>query len=461
LLDRNVSFDVQQHRDCIQRRIEHSGAVDFFNLLTGPELLEMTESLLPEHRERLYPPTLALSMFMKQALHEDRSCQRAVNDWAAQRVAEGLSVHSVSTGAYCRARARLPLQMITTLTRASGRVLSERAKSGWRWQGRPVKLADGTGISMPDSPANQGCFPQPSSQAKGVGFPLARLVGVVCLSTGAVLQAAIGPHSGKGRSELDLFRSLVTALSPGDMLLADALYCNYFLIATLQTIGVDVLFEQHGARTTDFRRGEALGKRDHQVHWQKPKTRPDWMTREQYQAFPEQLLVRELRVGGRILVTTLLSPRETCKRELHRLYERRWNIELDLRCIKTTLRMETLSCKTPEMIEKELWVYLLAYNLIRVLMAQAAHAAGVQPRELSFKHTVQIWTAWTSQTLAALATRQHVELFRLIAQIRVANRPKRVEPRARKRRPKPFPWLKVPRTRARRKIRKRRHRLYA
>ena len=185
------------------------------------------------------------------------------------------------------------------------------------------------------------------------------------------------------------------------------------------------------------------------------------MTREQYQAFPEQLLVRELRVGGRILVTTLLSPRETCKRELHRLYERRWNIELDLRCIKTTLRMETLSCKNPEMIEKELWVYLLAYNLIRVLMAQAAHVAGIQPRELSFKHTVQIWTAWTSQTLAALATRQHVELFRLIAQIRVANRPKRVEPRARKRRPKPFPWLKVPRTRARRKIRKRRHRLYA
>ena len=134
-------------------------------------------------------------------------------------------------------------------------------------------------------------------------------------------------------------------------------------------------------------------------------------------------MVRELRVGRRILVTTVLKPREASKRELHRLYERRWNIERDLRCIKTTLRMETLSCKSPELIQKDLWVYLLAYNLIRVLMAQAAHTVGVRPRELSFKHTVQIWTAWTSQTLAALATRQHDELFRLIAQLRVANRP--------------------------------------
>ena len=461
MLDRTVSFPAHQHQDGIQRRIDRSGAVDFFNLLTGPELLEMTESLLPEHRERLYPPTLALSMFMKQALNEDRSCQRAVNDWAAQRVAEGLSVHSVSTGAYCRARARLPLQMMIALTRASGRALCERAKFGWRWRGRQVKLADGTGISMPDTRANQACFPQPTSQAHGVGFPLARLVGVICLSTGAILEAALGPHSGKGRSELDLFRSLLAALSPGDMLLADALYCNFFLIARLQAIGVDVLFEQHGARITDFRRGKPLGKRDHQVHWHKPKIRPSWMSPEQYRAFPDQLLVREVRVGGRVLVTTLLKPRAVSKRELHKLYERRWNIELDLRCIKTTLRMETLSCKTPEMVQKELWVYLLAYNLIRVLMAQAAHTAGVQPRELSFKHTVQIWAAWTSQTLAALTTTHHVELFRLIAQLRVANRPKRVEPRARKRRPKPFPWLKTPRVRARRQIRKRRHRLYA
>lgn len=459
--DRNGAFHSQQRRNGIRGRIDRAGAVDFFNLLTGPELLEMTEALLPEHRERLYPPTQVLAMFIKQALEEDRSCQRAVNAWAGQRVAEGLRVHSVSTGAYCHARARLPLEMVSGLARQSARLLSERAHRSWHWHGRRVKLADGTGISMPDTPANQARYPQPSSQAKGVGFPLARLVGIICLSTGAVLEAAIGPYAGKGHSELGLFRSLLHTLSAGELLLADALYCNYFLIATLQTAGVDVLFEQHGSRITDFRRGEALGKRDHRVKWPKPKVRPAWMSREQYRAFPETLTVRELRVGGRVLVTTLLEPREASKAELAKLYERRWNIELDLRCIKTTLRMETLSCKSPAMIHKELWVYLLAYNLIRLLMAQAAYNAGIQPRQVSFKHTVQMWTTWTSQNLPALDATGHAELFRLIGQRRVGNRPRRVEPRARKRRPKPFPWLKIPRARARRKIRRHRHRLYA
>jgi len=197
--------------------------VDFFNLLTGPELLEMTEAHLPEHRERLYPPTVALSMFMKQALEEDRSCQRAVNAWAGQRAAEGLSVRSIRTGAYCRARGRLPLQMLVALTRESGRLLSKRAQRAWRWRGRCVKLADGTGISMPDTAQNQACYPQPSTQAQGVGFPLARLVGIVCLSTGAVLETAVGPYAGKGQSELDLFRSLLPTLCAHDVLLADAL----------------------------------------------------------------------------------------------------------------------------------------------------------------------------------------------------------------------------------------------
>ena len=435
--------------------------MNFFNILNGPQLLEMTETHLPEHRERLYPPTVALSMFMKQALEEDRSCQRAVNAWAAQRAAEGLSVQSIRTGAYCRARARLPLEMIRALTRESGGQLCARAQRYWRWRGRCVKLADGTGISMPDTAANQTCYPQPSTQAEGVGFPLARLAGIICLSTGAVLEAAIGPHAGKGHSELGLFRSLCAALSAGDVLLADALYCNYFLIATLQAAGVDVLFEQHGSRITDFRRGQGLGKRDHRVHWPKPKMRPEWMTRQQYEAFPEQLTVRELKVNGRVLVTTLLEPRKAAKRELAELYERRWNIELDLRAIKTTLGMETLSCKSPAMVQKELWVYLLAYNLIRLLMVQAAHNAGMHPRELSFKHTVQMWTAWTSQTLAALTSAQHSELFRLIAQLKVGNRPGRIEPRARKRRPKSFPWLKVPRALARRQIRRYGHLLCA
>ena len=161
--DRNAEYRAQQHRKFIGRRVGRIGAVDFFNLLTGPELLETTESHLPEHRERLYPPTVALSMFMRQALNADGSCQKAVNGWAAQREAEGLGVQSVRTGAYCRARQRLPAQMVTALTRETGRLVSQRAKAGWRWRGRTVKLVDGTGISMPDTVENQACYPQPSS----------------------------------------------------------------------------------------------------------------------------------------------------------------------------------------------------------------------------------------------------------------------------------------------------------
>ena len=327
--------------------------MDFFNLLTGPELLEMTETYQPEHRERLYPPTVTLSMFMKQALEVDRSCQRAVDAWAAQRAAEGLSIHSIRTGAYCRARSRLPLQMISALTRESGRLVSARSQHGWRWRGRCVKLADGTAISMPDTPANQARYPQPHSQARGVGFPLMGLAGIICLSTGAVLELAIGAYANPGQSEQDLFRSLWSTLRPGD-----------------------VLFEQHGSRITDFRRGKALGRRDHVVRWLKPTMRPQWMSREEYRAFPEQLTVRETKVAGHVLVTTMLDARSVCKSELARLYGQRWHIELDLRNIKTTLGMEVLRCLTPQMVEKELWVSLLAYNLIRLLMAQAAHSAG-------------------------------------------------------------------------------------
>lgn len=175
-------------------------------------MLDTTEALLPEHRERLYPPTVALAMFMRQTLEADGSCQKAVNGWAAQRTADGLSACSVRTGAYCKAGQRLPLEMVTALTRKTGELLSRQALRPWQWRGRAVKLVDGTGLSMPDTPENQAAYPQPSTQAPGVGFPLARLVAVICLATGAALDAAIGPHSGKGSGELALVRSLLGRL---------------------------------------------------------------------------------------------------------------------------------------------------------------------------------------------------------------------------------------------------------
>ena len=449
-MDRNARNVLHQRQTSIGRKARSTQAVAFFNVLTSTELLGTTEALLPEYRERLYPPTVTLSMFMRQVLEADGSCQKAVNGWAAQRVADGLSPCSVHTGGFCRARQRLPLEMISGLTRETGCLLSKKALAQWLWRGRMVKLVDGTGISMPDTPENQACYPQPSTQAPGVGFPLARLVMVICLATGAALDVAVGPHSGKGSGELGLVRRLLKGFSPGDVMLADALYCTYFLIATLMAADVDVLFEQNGSRITDFRRGQSLGTRDHLVRWTKPVARPEWMTPEQYEQFPDELTVREAKVAHQVLVTTLLDHRHVSKDDLSALYARRWNVELDLRNLKTTTGMDVLSCQTPQMNEKQLWVHLLAYNVIRLLMAQAACNAGMDPRDLSFKHTVQLWTEWVSRGLSA--ARDCGRLFTLIAQCKVGNRAGRIEPRMRKRRPKPYPWLKVPRTQTRRKI---------
>ncbi|UUZ73864.1 IS4 family transposase [Polaromonas sp. P1(28)-8] len=453
-MDRNAQSVLQQRRSSIGRRGRSTEAVEFFNILTSPELLETTEALLPEHRERLYPPTVALSMFMRQVLEADGSCQKAVNGWGRSSAADGLSPCSVRTGGYCRARQRLPLEMVSALTRQTGRLLSQKALAPWLWRGRAVKLVDGTGLSMPDTPENQALYPQPGTQAPGVGFPLARLVMVICLATGAALDAAIGPHSGKGSGELGLVRRLLAGFRPGDVMLADALYCNYFLIATLMAAGVDVLFEQHGSRITDFRRGQSLGTREHIVRWPKP-ARPEWMAPEQHAQFPDELTLREVKVDHQVLVTTLLDHRQVCKDDLSALYARRWNVELDLRNLKTTTGMDVLSCQTPQMNEKQLWVHLLAYNVIRLLMAQAACNAGVDPRGLSFKHTVQLWTEWVARGLSA--TKDSQRLFTLIAQCRVGHRPGRIEPRMRKRRPKPYPWLKVPRAKARRQVQKHGH----
>ena len=449
-MDRNARNVLHQRRSNIGRQAKATEAVEFFNVLTSPELLQTTEALLPEHRERLYPPTVTLSMFMRQVLEADGSCQKAVNGWAAQRAADGLTACSVRTGGYCRARQRLPLEMLSALTRETGRLLSQKALGQWLWRGRAVKLVDGTGLSMPDTQENQAVYPQPSTQASGVGFPLARLVMVICLATGAALDTAIGPHQGKGSGELGLVRRLLDGFNPGDVMLADALYCNYFLIAALMAKGVDVLFEQNGSRITDFRRGESLGTRDHIVRWPKPATRPQWMTPEQYDNAPDAITLREVKVAHQVLVTTLLDHRRVSKDDLSALYARRWNVELDLRNLKTTTGMDILSCQTPQMNEKQLWVHLLAYNVIRLLMAQAACNANVDPRSLSFKHTVQLWTEWVARGLSSANDRHR--LFALIAQCKVGQRPGRIAPRMRKRRPKPYPWLKVPRAQARQQV---------
>lgn len=446
-----------------QKRIRHhavnSDSYTFFNQLTGPDFLEQVESLLPEHRERLFPPTETLSMFLAQAMNEDSSCQKAVNDAAIIRLRGGLPLCSTNTGSYCQARQRLPLEMIKSLACYTGVTMAANTPGAWHWRGRPVRLVDGATVSMPDTEENQSIYPQPSSQKPGLGFPICRLVGIICLGSGALLNTAIGPCRGKGGDEQSLLRSLLDTLNPGDIIMGDAFYATYFLLCALQEKGVDAVFEQHGSRkrSTDFRLGKRLGKQDHLITLEKPKCRPDWMSQEAYDQAPDRLLVRELHTGGKTLVTTLLDSKTVSKADLKAFYQGRWNVEVDLRHIKTTLGMEILSCRTPEMVEKEIWVYLLAYNLIRVMMAQAALLSDILPRQLSFKHALQLWVTWLAASREGYDDHQLTEVFFLMAQQKVGKRPGRIEPRAVKRRPKPFPLLTKIRGVAREDVKKNGH----
>lgn len=445
----------QQHR--IQKYTQKSDASHFLSQLTCPELSTFISSRLPKHRKRLYPPTETLSLFLAQALNTDRSCQKAVNDAVVSRIIKGLPLSSTHTGAYCRARKRLPLTIISETARYTSQLIDDQMAETWLWQGRRVRLVDGTTMTMPDTPANQRRYPQQSTQKQGLGFPICRMVGIICLSSGAVLNASMGSYQGKGSSEQTLLRNMLNTFKSGDLILGDAFYGTYFLLAHLLDKGIDAVFEQMGVRkcVTDFRKGKRLGTKDHIVTLTKPKKRPDWMPKEDFIHAPESLSIRELKVKGKILITTLLSSRKVPKSTLKTLYKRRWDIEVDLRAIKTTMGMERLSCKTPEMNEKEMWIYLLAYHLIRWLMCQSALLADLLPRQISFKHTLQLWLAWKQQEADSLDNQRL--LFIRVAQQQVGKRSGRIEPRVLKRRPKAYPFLRVPRAEAREKVRKNGH----
>ena len=441
------------------RRIKKYGSqcdsYSFFNLLTSDLLFEELESRLPPHRERLYPPTETLSMFLSQAMSQDRSCQNVVNRHAVRCLAGGLPVSSTHTGGYCRARQRLPLEMVQGLARFLGGHLDGRVSDEWLWNHRRVRIVDGTTITLPDTRANQAAYPQQRGQKPGLGFPICRIVGITSLENGALIDAAVGRFNGKGGDEQTLLRSLWETFSPGDIVLADAFFATYFFIADMQSKGIDLLMEQHGARrlSTDFRRGKRLGVKDHMIEIAKPKLRPAWMSEEAYAAAPASLRVREFRTKGKVMVTTMSCCKRYSKHELAELYKKRWNVELDIRHIKDTLGMNILSCKTPEMALKELWVYLLAYNLLRVLMAQSASFHDILPRQLSFKHCLQLWL-WALVEIELMDERAIRGLMNIMAQQTIGKRPGRIEPRAVKRRPKAYPLLTIPREEAQQCVKK-------
>ena len=317
---------------------------------------------------------------------------------------------------------------------------------------------------MPDTPANQRAFPQHSNQKRGCGFPIARIVVLLSLATGSVLDAAIGASKGKLTGEHALFRSLHGRLKRGDIVLADAYYSSFDEVMALVQMGVDVVMRQTANRATDFSRGTKLGHEDHLIEWHRHRNRWKWMSRETFAALPRVLLMRELRVrvakrGFRtkefVVVTTLVDAREYPREELAGLYRARWHAELDIRSIKQTMRMDVLRCKTPDLVRKEIWAHLLVYNLIRGAMAEAARRHNVMPRQISLQGARQTLKAFRAElnrvpTRAALALTEAV--LGAIAYHRVGDRPDRVEPRVVKRRPKPYPRMQVPRKLARKRL---------
>jgi hypothetical protein len=406
------------------------------------------------YRDRVYAPLRTLELFIGQALSADEACQDAVARNLSERTARGVSQCSLNTGPYCKARQRLPLELIVKVQRALAGRLERAQPAGWRWQGRSVKLLDGTTVSMPDTPANQQAFPQSRNQQPGLGFPVARLVAILSLGHAGVLDWAMGPCRGEDTSEQALFRQLLPGLNRGELVLADGYHCTYWTLAMLKARGIDVLMHQHVRRAYDFRRGKRLGRGDHIVQWLRPQ-RPAWMDKQTYAAMPEGFSVREVRVNARVLVTTLLDAHIAPANELDRLYASRWNIEVDLRSIKAEMGMDILRCKSPEMIRKEVGVHLLAYTLVRAVMAQAASLAGVLARSLSFKRSVQLLNAYHQQlrhSAGARALLMIAHVLGALAALPLPWRPYRIEPRAIKRRPKPHRLLTLPRPLARLQI---------
>ena len=433
-----------------------------------------------EYRDCLFTPLITLWTFLAQVLNPDGSCRQAVAKLLAFLAASKCSGREFQrdTGPYCKARQRLPETLVAQLARDAGEQLHRRhpaageasAAAGRLLGGRTVKVVDGTTVSMPDTPANQHDYPQPAPQKPGLGFPMARLVAILSLNCAAVLALAIGPYAGKQSGELALFRSLwedtAAALEAGDVLLGDRYYASYWTIASLLRRGVDSLFRQHQRRKSDFRAGRRLGKHDHLIVLRRPSAPPDWMDATTFEQMPETLTVREVRLvvaqcGFRVrtlvLVTTLLDAQLYSKQELAEAFRCRWHVELDLRSIKRTMNMSVLRCKTPAMVRKEIWMHLLAYNLVRTVMAEAAERAGIEPREVSFAGSMQTINAWSPFLMMASAHEAHIlmdVLLKAIARHRVGDRPDRYEPRAVKRRAKPIALLTKPRALARKRLEK-------
>ena len=415
--------------------------------------------------DAVFSTPIVLWAFLAQVLRDGKetACAAAVADIATYTLQIGGRVPSGDTGDYCRARAKLDPATLRTLVRQTAGELDRQAQLDWLWHGRHAKLVDGFTFTMPDTPENQDAFPQQTNQDPGIGFPIARASVVLSLATAAVHDLAVGPYQGKQSGETALLREILDSFDAGDVVVFDRYYCSFMMLALLQLGGVDVCTRLHQCRTSDFRRGRRLGECDHLITWTRPQ-RPAWMSPEQYAQIPETLTLRELQfdvtVPGRrtetiTVITTLTDPAVYSKEDIAELYGYRWYAELDIRDIKQTLGLDHARCKSPEMVVRELWVTLLAYNLIRKVIATAAAVHDKQPRQLGFtlacQTTLSSWMLLSTGACRDVEQMVHSALKRIAAN-EVANRPGRIEPRVLKRRRHRYPLMVRPRKQLRKEL---------
>jgi hypothetical protein len=456
----------RQQASFLRRQFLQDGELPFTDVLSDKTVAQALAALNIVWLDRIYSPLVTLWVFLGQVLSQDHSCRAAVARLIAHRVSRGQRPCSAETGAYCQARKRLAEEFFAEVARKAGQSLDNSANKEWLWKHRRVLTYDGSTVSMPDTPENQQAYPQPPQQRLGVGFPLARIAAFFSLSCGAVLDLAICSYSGKGHSELGMLRKLWDILVPGDILLVDRYMCAWHEIYLLKQRGIDTVTRVHHCRRVDFRRGKRLGKDDHIVEWSKPG-RIRSVDIQTLKSLPERITIRETRVriqqpGFRcrsmIVVSTILDAEAVTAGDLAELYRARWNAELDLRSLKQTMQMDILRCKTPELVRKEVWTHILAYNLIRTIIAQAATTHSIEPRTISFKGAIQTLEAF--QPLIAIQgdrdrahrrTLYH-QFLDAVATHRVADRPDRFEPRLRKRRPKKYDSMLEPRHLIKRKL---------
>jgi hypothetical protein len=443
--------------DQVRARFARNEGLPFADVLTEASILDVLKDHGVEYRDRVFSPVTTIWGFLSQVLSEDHSCRDAVSRIIAHRVANGAPACSPNTASYCNARGRLLTDVLRTLAKRTAQQLQAGAADEWKWNGRSVFIADGSHVSMPDTPENQASYPQPPTQQPGLGFPLARVAVLLSLATGACHDLAIAPYEGKGTGETTLLRAMYDAPSPGDVVLADALFDNDFLVCELRDRGIDLVaraqYQRVGSQTLESRPDGDI------LLWRRPN-KPRGMTGEQYRRYPETLPMRQVAVDARDknnraeqfhVVTTILDA-SIDGGQFGDLYERRWEGEVDIRSIKSTMQMDVLRCRTPEMVREEIWAHLLAYNLLRTVMAVAAAENGLEPRHVSFKGAKQAVTAFAPKIEAARPEARPALIDALLAVVayhRVGDRPGRWEPRARKRRPKPGARLTQPRAEAR------------